>query len=220
MPPGRRAGSCPRKGLAVRKGTSITVDEAAWGPAEKSAHHAWKAHDVVEMESFWIAEAAVKRGMPFLAVRAVSDSSADSLPNIGVMRPDGTLDTEKFITHLPRAPGDWRRTDRRLAQNSKVALTSLARFPRSSHARTSGPFWRPMISGASRPSRQTDVDEAIRRTQDYFLRTQHPDGYWVGELETNVCMAAEYLLLTHFLGARRRDAMAQDRDLLAAAATA
>jgi squalene-hopene/tetraprenyl-beta-curcumene cyclase len=46
------------------------------------------------------------------------------------------------------------------------------------------------------------LEEAIRRTQDYFLRTQHPDGYWVGELETNVCMAAEYLLLTHFLGAR------------------
>ena len=44
------------------------------------------------------------------------------------------------------------------------------------------------------------LDEAIRRTQDYFLRTQHPDGYWVGELETNVCMAAEYLMLTHFLG--------------------
>jgi squalene-hopene/tetraprenyl-beta-curcumene cyclase len=44
------------------------------------------------------------------------------------------------------------------------------------------------------------LDEAIRRTRDYFLRTQHADGYWVGELETNVCMAAEYLLLTHFLG--------------------
>ena len=44
------------------------------------------------------------------------------------------------------------------------------------------------------------LDEAIRRTQDYFLRTQHADGYWSGELESNVCMAAEYLLLTHFLG--------------------
>jgi squalene-hopene/tetraprenyl-beta-curcumene cyclase len=44
------------------------------------------------------------------------------------------------------------------------------------------------------------LDEAIRRAQDYFLRTQHPSGYWVGELETNACMAAEYLLLTHFLG--------------------
>ncbi len=45
------------------------------------------------------------------------------------------------------------------------------------------------------------VDEAIQRSQDYFLRTQHADGYWWGELESNVCMAAEYLLLTHFLGA-------------------
>jgi squalene-hopene/tetraprenyl-beta-curcumene cyclase len=44
------------------------------------------------------------------------------------------------------------------------------------------------------------VAEAIRRSQDYFLRTQHPDGYWAGELESNVTMAAEYLLLTHFLG--------------------
>jgi len=46
------------------------------------------------------------------------------------------------------------------------------------------------------------LGETIRRSQDYFLRTQHPDGYWSGELETNVCMAAEYLLLTHFLGVR------------------
>jgi squalene-hopene/tetraprenyl-beta-curcumene cyclase len=58
-----------------------------------------------------------------------------------------------------------------------------------------------MIAGAQAVA-ATDVDEAIRRTQEYFLCTQHPDGYWVGELETNVCMAAEYLLLTHFLGAR------------------
>ena len=45
------------------------------------------------------------------------------------------------------------------------------------------------------------VDEAVRRSQEYFLRIQHADGYWWGELESNVCMAAEYLLLTHFLGA-------------------
>ena len=57
----------------------------------------------------------------------------------------------------------------------------------------------PTAAGASKSMRPA-LDEAIRRTQDYFLRTQHADGYWVGELETNVCMAAEYLLLTHFLG--------------------
>jgi squalene-hopene/tetraprenyl-beta-curcumene cyclase len=60
---------------------------------------------------------------------------------------------------------------------------------------------RPTAAGVPNSVRHA-LDEAIIRTQDYFLRTQHPDGYWVGELETNVCMAAEYLLLTHFLGTR------------------
>ncbi len=44
------------------------------------------------------------------------------------------------------------------------------------------------------------VRDAVRRSQDYFLRTQHPEGYWWGELESNVTMAAEYLMLTHILG--------------------
>ena len=44
------------------------------------------------------------------------------------------------------------------------------------------------------------LDEAIRRSQNYFLRAQDDRGYWSGELESNVTMAAEYLLLTHFLG--------------------
>ena len=45
---------------------------------------------------------------------------------------------------------------------------------------------------------------AIQRAQDYLLSLQHPEGYWSGELETNVCMAAEYMLLTHFLGVADR----------------
>jgi len=49
------------------------------------------------------------------------------------------------------------------------------------------------------------VDDTIRRSQEYFLRSQHADGYWSGELETNVCMAAEYLLLTHFLGVAQEE---------------
>ena len=51
--------------------------------------------------------------------------------------------------------------------------------------------------------KHTDVQqaaaEAVRRSQDYFRRTQHPDGYWWGELESNPTMEAEYLMLTYFL---------------------
>ena len=34
------------------------------------------------------------------------------------------------------------------------------------------------------------------------LGSQAPDGYWWAELESNVTMAAEHLLLEHFLGIR------------------
>jgi squalene-hopene/tetraprenyl-beta-curcumene cyclase len=53
-----------------------------------------------------------------------------------------------------------------------------------------------------------DISEAlglaIQRARNYLLSIQYPEGYWWGELETNVCMAAEYLLLSHFLGTADR----------------
>jgi len=42
--------------------------------------------------------------------------------------------------------------------------------------------------------------QAVRRSQDYFRRTQYPEGYWWGELESNTTMEAEYLMLCHFTG--------------------
>ena len=44
------------------------------------------------------------------------------------------------------------------------------------------------------------VSTAVSRSQGYFARTQSPEGYWWGELESNATMEAEYLMLTHFLG--------------------
>ena len=52
---------------------------------------------------------------------------------------------------------------------------------------------------------QPEVAEALRRTQDYFFATQHPDGYWWGELESNPTMEAEYLMLTYFLDSEEGD---------------
>lgn len=91
-------------GLPVHTGSSITVDEAAWGPDEKAAHHAWKGHDIVEMESFWIGEAAARRGIPFLTVRTISDNADDSLIKTEAMRPDGTFDQQTFIDYIRDHP--------------------------------------------------------------------------------------------------------------------
>ena len=49
------------------------------------------------------------------------------------------------------------------------------------------------------------VSETVSRSQDYFVNSQAPEGYWWGELESNATMEAEYLLLTHFLGIGDRE---------------
>src|SRR5438477_9658474 len=44
------------------------------------------------------------------------------------------------------------------------------------------------------------VDNAIAKTQAYFLREQHPEGYWYYPLEANATMDAEYIFFNHFVG--------------------
>jgi squalene-hopene/tetraprenyl-beta-curcumene cyclase len=50
------------------------------------------------------------------------------------------------------------------------------------------------------------VEGAVLRARDHLLSLQHPDGWWKGELETNVTMDAEDLLLREFLGIREPEA--------------
>jgi squalene-hopene/tetraprenyl-beta-curcumene cyclase len=45
----------------------------------------------------------------------------------------------------------------------------------------------------------TRVDSAIARTQAYLLGRQAPDGHWVGELEADSTITAEYLLCCHLI---------------------
>ena len=43
------------------------------------------------------------------------------------------------------------------------------------------------------------LDEAIRKTQNYLLSAQHPDGFWVGELEADASVTAGYIPLMYFM---------------------
>lgn len=113
--------------LPTHVGSSITVDEAAWGPDEKAAHHAWKGHDIVEMESFWIGEAAARRGMPFLTVRTISDHHGDSLVQTNAMRPDGTFDQEAFLAYVREHP-EVQPIVARQYEAGKLAFTNLSIF--------------------------------------------------------------------------------------------
>jgi squalene-hopene/tetraprenyl-beta-curcumene cyclase len=54
-----------------------------------------------------------------------------------------------------------------------------------------------------------DARATLARAVEHLRSLQHPDGWWKGELETNVTMDAEDLLLRQFLGIR--DAAATER---------
>jgi len=44
------------------------------------------------------------------------------------------------------------------------------------------------------------LDDAVRRSQAWFLSRQHPsEGYWVAELEADTTLTSEYLMLRRFL---------------------
>ncbi len=56
------------------------------------------------------------------------------------------------------------------------------------------------LTATDRPT--TSAEHTLQRGVEYLRGLQHPDGWWKGELETNVTMDAEDLLLREFLGIR------------------
>jgi squalene-hopene/tetraprenyl-beta-curcumene cyclase len=54
----------------------------------------------------------------------------------------------------------------------------------------------------AKPRMEKPAAEALRRAVERLLKVQHEQGWWKGELETNVTMDAEDLLLRQFLGIR------------------
>ena len=51
----------------------------------------------------------------------------------------------------------------------------------------------------------TALDAAVEKAAGRLLELQSPDGYWVGELESNATMIAQHLFWQHVLGLRSRD---------------
>jgi squalene-hopene/tetraprenyl-beta-curcumene cyclase len=52
---------------------------------------------------------------------------------------------------------------------------------------------------------QNEARAALARAREHLLALQHEQGWWQGELQTNVTMDAEDMLLREFLGVRRAD---------------
>ncbi len=114
-------------GLPARPGSCVTVDSVAWTPAEKSDLHSWLSHDVVEMESYWIGLAAAARGLPFLAVRVVSDQAGDQLVDSGSLKDDGSFDQVGFQAFMRERP-DLIPVFTQQMERNRLAIANLTAF--------------------------------------------------------------------------------------------
>ncbi|HEY0195362.1 MAG TPA: squalene--hopene cyclase [Kofleriaceae bacterium] len=59
----------------------------------------------------------------------------------------------------------------------------------------------PEVDNVDPASEDRHVDSVVELSQGWFRRTQDAEGFWWAELESNATMDAEYVLMTHFLGA-------------------
>jgi adenosylhomocysteine nucleosidase len=77
--------------IELQSGTGVTASKlVASGGRKRALFESTKA-DIVDMESYWIGLIAAQNGIPFIAVRAISDSATDSLPELPSYRPRHTI---------------------------------------------------------------------------------------------------------------------------------
>jgi adenosylhomocysteine nucleosidase len=104
----------------------LTVDHLVSDPAEKRRLAELHQADAVDMESAAVAEACAGRGVPFLAVRAVSDAVDTALsPELVRLLSGGSVSVLKACRALVGKPSLLSEF-RRLARDTKLAARNLA----------------------------------------------------------------------------------------------
>jgi adenosylhomocysteine nucleosidase len=104
-PEGRALRPAPL-GTLTQQGTIVTSDEYGYDP-EVVAGFIARGVVAVDMETVAVAKVCVERGVPWSAVRAISDPADDESVDsdvIGLVKPDGTPDVGKSIRYLLRHP--------------------------------------------------------------------------------------------------------------------
>jgi len=111
--------------LRVVSGPTATTPGIITTPAGKQDLGRQTGAIAVDMESYWIARVASDRGLPFLALRAISDAQQDLLlPFHQILDADGKPRTRQLTAHLIREPGRLVALVK-LARNAKRAQQAL-----------------------------------------------------------------------------------------------
>lgn len=131
LDPALRVGDVVIDGDVVLPGTVSGViigrDRIAATAAEKAILRAETRAAAVDMESHVAARVAARCGLPFTAIRAISDAAEEALPPAALvgMAPDGGLALGAVLVSLARRPGQLPGL-LRLGKNTSLALRNLA----------------------------------------------------------------------------------------------
>lgn len=118
-------------GIPFQVGDALTVAQVVARPAEKAALRSSTTLDVVEMEGYWVAAVAHRLGLPFLAVRSISDIAVDPLPELpGLITPEGEMRVGRALLCVLRRPSLLPGLAR-MAIGSRRAVANLGLFSKA-----------------------------------------------------------------------------------------
>jgi adenosylhomocysteine nucleosidase len=95
-----------RHGIHATNGFVVGVEEPIIAPASKTALRRETNAAAVDMESHIGAAYAASKGLPFAAIRVISDPAERALPELAkkALKPDGRIDVPAVVAGLAHAP--------------------------------------------------------------------------------------------------------------------
>lgn len=112
-------------GLKTLIGNGVTISKVCSSPQiKRNLGNEFNA-DIVDMESYFIGQVALERGMPFIAVRSIFDTLQDDLSVLDNVTFDGKIVPRRMLSCLISHPGQVKNLVR-YANNAKKARKSLA----------------------------------------------------------------------------------------------
>ena len=114
--------------LPFHKGGGVTVPNLIGDPETKRWIGTTLGVKALDMESYWVAEVARRQGLPFLGVRAITDSMTQRVPDLaGVVNGRGDPSVFLSMAYALRHPLDIYPM-LRLARSSRLATRNLVEF--------------------------------------------------------------------------------------------
>jgi nucleoside phosphorylase len=120
----------PIGSTSLAKTIVVSYPEIAGAEQKQKLGKAYGAH-AVDMEGASVARAAETHGIPFVAIKSISDDVDFKLPEMMPFFRDGQFQTVRFVLHVAFRPWLWLRVFR-LARNTKLASENLCAWLRES----------------------------------------------------------------------------------------